>query len=149
MSAGVLANLVPHCGRLLYARYRTGISIPQLTPQICASAGLRFSGSLGASGAIYAIIATWALAFPDRKIGLIFLPGAGLEAKYAFPALLIGFDGVGAVTRAYGAFDHLGHLAGAGVGALAYMYEPALRYYMMDSARKSIDKKKVKDTKSR
>ncbi|BGP39579.1 hypothetical protein JCM10450v2_003545 [Rhodotorula kratochvilovae] len=71
--------------------------------------------SLGASGAVYALVTLTALSFPSTSISLIFLPFFPLPIGLATAGLL-AVDVVGLV-RGWRAFDHAAHLAGAASGA--------------------------------
>ena len=69
--------------------------------------------SLGASGAIYSIMAVYAFTFPDREINLLFVP-LSFEAKWLIPIILgleLGFPSP--------AVSHEAHLLGIFLGWLA------------------------------
>ena len=70
--------------------------------------------SRGASGAIYGIVATSALLFPDSKMSLIELPMLPTDSLTAFKAAVC-FDTLGALLN-WGTLDHWGHLGGAAFG---------------------------------
>jgi hypothetical protein len=75
--------------------------------------------SLGASGALMAVLWVFVSAFPDNQLALIFLPFVPFKAINM--AFAIGaFDVMGAL-RGWQALDHAAHLGGAVVGA-AYFY---------------------------
>lgn len=70
--------------------------------------------SLGASGAVYSAFVMSALAYPDARISLIFLP------MFSFPigagvGCMVAADVLG-VLRGWKAFDHVAHLGGAAFG---------------------------------
>ncbi|KAF1802686.1 hypothetical protein FB192DRAFT_1379301 [Mucor lusitanicus] len=101
LSAGIGANVVSHACSLALRNSRP------LLP------------SLGASGAIYGLVASTAVLYPNSSISLIFLPMIPIKLGYALPALM-SFDLAGIVFK-WRMFDHYAHLAGAGLG-LGYMY---------------------------
>ncbi|KAG1152063.1 hypothetical protein G6F37_000581 [Rhizopus arrhizus] len=101
LSAGIGANVVSHACSLALRNSRP------LMP------------SLGASGAIYSLVASTAILHPNSSISLIFLPMIPIKLGYALPALM-GFDLAGILLR-WKMFDHFAHLAGAGLG-IGYMH---------------------------
>lgn len=73
--------------------------------------------TVGASGAIYGILAAYALCFPNHKLALIFLP-VPIAAKYFVPVLLLidllsGFTGFSIFGMN---IAHFAHVGGAIVG---------------------------------
>ncbi|KAL3282153.1 hypothetical protein HHI36_005348 [Cryptolaemus montrouzieri] len=99
--------------------------------------------SLGASGAIMAILGYVCTQYPDTKLGIILIPlfsfSAGVAIKF-----IIGLDAAG-VIMGWKFFDHAAHLGGATFGILWAMYgyqhvwqkrEPFLQYW--HSARGAI-----------
>ncbi|KAJ2786219.1 hypothetical protein H4R18_000066 [Coemansia javaensis] len=74
--------------------------------------------TLGASGAVYAVVGMTMMLFPESKIALIFLPFIPVTISQAFPALL-AYDFVGAALN-WTAFNHIAHLGG-GLYGLAYV----------------------------
>ncbi|KAI9478732.1 MAG: hypothetical protein EXX96DRAFT_572027 [Benjaminiella poitrasii] len=74
--------------------------------------------SLGASGAIYGLVAATAVLYPNSSISLLFLPMIPIKLGYALPALM-AFDAAGIIFK-WRMFDHFAHLSGAGLG-LGYM----------------------------
>ncbi|PMD33643.1 rhomboid-domain-containing protein [Hyaloscypha variabilis F] len=83
----------------------------------------RLSPSLGASGAIMAILGAWAMNYPEGRIGIILIPGS-LPADQALLALLAfetwgTFIGYGSWLR----LGHAAHLGGLLVGAGYVMYD--------------------------
>nr|XP_023020387.1 presenilins-associated rhomboid-like protein, mitochondrial [Leptinotarsa decemlineata] len=92
--------------------------------------------SLGASGAIMAILGYVCTQYPDTRLGIIFLPiftfSAGAAIKF-----IIGLDTAG-VLLGWKFFDHAAHLGGAACGIFWAMWgnqhlwqkrEPVLRYW--------------------
>lgn len=92
--------------------------------------------SLGASGAIMAVLGFVCTQFPDTRLGIIFLPFFTFSAGTAIKAI-IGLDFTGAVLG-WKLFDHAAHLGGALCG-VAWAYwgntyvwqnrEPLLQYW--------------------
>ena len=71
---------------------------------------------LGASGAIFGVIAAFATLYPDAKIGIMFIP-VPIKVKYLLPIIVVvsiylGISGNG------GGVAHLAHVGGALVGWL-------------------------------
>ncbi|KAI9498962.1 hypothetical protein BDB00DRAFT_754155 [Zychaea mexicana] len=78
--------------------------------------------SLGASGAIYGLLAGTAYLYPNSSVSLIFLPFIPIKMGYALPAM-VGFDFAG-ILLGWRRFDHYAHLAGAGIGLYYMHYGP-------------------------
>ncbi|KAJ2796314.1 hypothetical protein H4R21_004766 [Coemansia helicoidea] len=97
LSAGVASSLASH----LLAPLRPALILP----------------SLGASGAVYSVIAATAMLFPDAQVALIFLPFMPFTVSQAFKALM-AYDLVGAVLG-WRAFGHIAHFSG-GLFGVAY-----------------------------
>lgn len=79
--------------------------------------------TVGASGAIYGILAAFALLFPNTKLALIFLP-VPVAAKYFVPILLL-IDLTGGLTGVsiFGQnIAHFAHIGGAIVGFILVMF---------------------------
>lgn len=76
---------------------------------------------VGASGAIYGIVAAFAIFYPDFKLALIFLP-IPFKAKYFVPVLLIIELVLGVIQPAWDPLAHFAHLGGAIVGGLIAFY---------------------------
>lgn len=77
-------------------------------------AGIYFGRMVGASGAIFGVIAAFATLYPEAKIGIMFIP-VPMKVKYVIPILVIisiylGVSGNG------GGIAHLAHVGGALVG---------------------------------
>ena len=71
---------------------------------------------MGASGAIFGVIAAFSTMFPDAKMSIMFLP-FGIKAKYLLPAIIVislylGFSG------SMGGIAHFAHIGGAIAGFL-------------------------------
>lgn len=70
--------------------------------------------SLGASGAIMAILGYVCTQYPDTKLGIIFLPFFTFPAETAIK-FIVGFDLLG-LMLGWKLFDHAAHLGGAACG---------------------------------
>jgi len=73
-----------------------------------------FGHMLGASGAIFGVIAAFATLYPEAKIGIMFIP-IPVKVKYVLPIVVIGSIYLG-VTGNGGGIAHLAHVGGAIVG---------------------------------
>lgn len=84
-----------------------------------------FKGSIpmvGASGAIYGIVAAFAILYPDFKLMLIFLP-VPIKARYFVPVLLAVELFLGIMEFSWDPIAHFAHLGGALMGGLlAYFW---------------------------
>ncbi|KAJ2883053.1 hypothetical protein IWW38_005591, partial [Coemansia aciculifera] len=98
LSAGVISGLASH----VLSPLRPALIMP----------------SLGASGAVYAVVGASMMLAPDSQIALIFLPFVPIAISQAFPALL-AYDFVGAVLG-WTQFGHVAHLTG-GLAGIAYV----------------------------
>ncbi|MEL7021173.1 MAG: rhomboid family intramembrane serine protease [Bacteroidota bacterium] len=82
-----------------------------------------YAGVVGASGALYGILAAYGMKFPDAKLALIFLP-VPIAAKYFIPGLLLldllgGFTGFSIFGQN---IAHFAHIGGAVAGALMVLF---------------------------
>ena len=75
---------------------------------------------VGASGAIFGVIAAFAILFPDAEIMIMFIP-IPVKVKYVLPVVVIGSVVLG-VTGNVGGIAHLAHVGGALVGILLAWY---------------------------
>lgn len=75
-----------------------------------------FGRMVGASGAIFGVIAAFATLYPDAKIGILFIP-IPVKVKYVLPIVVIGSIYLG-VTGNGGGIAHLAHVGGAIVGLI-------------------------------
>jgi membrane associated rhomboid family serine protease len=78
---------------------------------------------VGASGAIYGLLAAFAFLFPNAELAMIFIP-IPIKAKYFVP-LLVGFDlfsGFTGSTLMGGNIAHFAHVGGAVLGVLIMLY---------------------------
>lgn len=69
---------------------------------------------VGASGAIFGVIAAFATLYPEARIGIMFIP-IPVKVKYVLPIVIIVSIGLG-VTGNVGGIAHLAHVGGAIVG---------------------------------
>lgn len=69
---------------------------------------------VGASGAIFGVIAAFATLYPDSKIGIMFIP-VPVKVKYLLPVVIVVSIYLG-VTGNAGGIAHLAHVGGAIVG---------------------------------
>ncbi|SDM07988.1 rhomboid family intramembrane serine protease [Chryseobacterium taihuense] len=73
-----------------------------------------YTPMVGASGAIFGIIAAFATLYPDAKIGIMFIP-VPIKVKILLPIIIVGSVILG-VTGNVGGIAHLAHVGGAIVG---------------------------------
>ena len=99
LTTGVVSSLVPH----LWHTYR-------LNPM----------GSLGASGAVLALVGYVSLSTPEAQVSLIFLPFYHFPILYGLYAI-IAFD-IAGLFLGWRALGHLAHLTGTGVGMAHYKF---------------------------
>ncbi|MCP1301167.1 rhomboid family intramembrane serine protease [Chryseobacterium sp. S0630] len=71
---------------------------------------------VGASGAIFGVVAAFATLYPDSKIGIMFIP-VPIKVKYLLPIIVVGSIYLG-VSGNGGGIAHLAHVGGALVGWL-------------------------------
>ena len=69
---------------------------------------------VGASGAIFGVIAAFATLYPNAEIGIMFIP-IPVKVKYILPVIVIVSVFLG-VTGSGGGIAHLAHVGGAIVG---------------------------------
>lgn len=75
---------------------------------------------VGASGAIFGIIAAFATLYPNAEIGIMFIP-IPVKVKYVLPVIIIVSIFLG-VTGNVGGVAHLAHVGGAAIGFLLALY---------------------------
>ncbi|XP_030630358.1 presenilin-associated rhomboid-like protein A, mitochondrial [Chanos chanos] len=90
---------------------------------VCKTATGRLGPSLGASGAIMAVLAAVCTKMPEAKLGIILLPMITFTAGNALKGL-VALDTIG-LLLGWRLFDHAAHLGGAlfGVWYIAYGHE--------------------------
>ncbi|CEN34760.1 rhomboid family intramembrane serine protease [Capnocytophaga cynodegmi] len=107
--------------RNLHRIYQLREFIPSSTFDDMMSA--YFTPAVGASGAIYGILAAFAMMFPDAKLMLFFIPYP-IKAKYFIP-IIVGLDlfsGVTGFSVFGGNIAHFAHVGGALMGFLMMWY---------------------------
>ncbi|KAL7401417.1 hypothetical protein ABVT39_027856 [Epinephelus coioides] len=93
------------------AVYLSAGVISTFASYVCKTATGRFGPSLGASGAIMAVLAAVCTKMPEAKLSIIFLPMFTFTAGNALKAI-IAMDTTG-VVLGWKFFDHAAHLGGA------------------------------------
>ena len=79
--------------------------------------------AVGASGAVYGVLAAFGLYFKDAKLALIFLP-IPLAAKYFIPVMIFGDLFFGMTKYSVGNIAHFAHIGGALIGfIIAYSWK--------------------------
>lgn len=77
--------------------------------------------AVGASGAVYGILVAFAMAFPNAKLALIFLP-VPISAKYFIPVIILGDLFFGMTSYSVGNIAHFAHIGGALIGFIIAWY---------------------------
>ncbi|WP_317041041.1 rhomboid family intramembrane serine protease [Chryseobacterium culicis] len=77
---------------------------------------IMYTPMVGASGAIFGVVAGFATLYPDSKIGIMFIP-VPIKVKYLLPIIVVGSVYLG-VSGNGGGIAHLAHVGGALVGWL-------------------------------
>ncbi|XP_037538201.1 presenilins-associated rhomboid-like protein, mitochondrial [Nematolebias whitei] len=93
------------------AVYLSAGVISTMVSYACKTATGRFYPSLGASGAVMAVLAAVCTKVPEAKLGIIFLPVVTFTAGNALKAL-VAIDTTG-LMLGWRFFDHAAHLGGA------------------------------------
>jgi membrane associated rhomboid family serine protease len=79
--------------------------------------------AVGASGAVYGVLAAFGLYFKDAKLALIFLP-IPIAAKYFIPVMILGDLFFGVTKYSVGNIAHFAHIGGAIIGfIIAYFWK--------------------------
>ena len=79
--------------------------------------------AVGASGAVYGVLAAFGLYFKDAKLALIFLP-IPIAAKYFIPVMIFGDLFFGMTKYSVGNIAHFAHIGGALIGfVIAYSWK--------------------------
>ena len=77
---------------------------------------------VGASGAIFGVIAAFATLYPNAEIGIMFIP-IPVKVKYVLPVIVIGSIVLGVTGKVGGGgIAHLAHVGGAMIGFLLAKY---------------------------
>lgn len=98
-------------------------SVEQVKTLVQQAASFFYASAVGASGALYGVLAAFGMLFPNAKLALIFLP-VPIPAKYFIP-VLIGIDlfsGVTGFSIFGGNVAHFAHVGGALIGFLLVWY---------------------------
>ncbi|XP_028283502.1 presenilins-associated rhomboid-like protein, mitochondrial isoform X2 [Parambassis ranga] len=105
------------------AFYLSAGVISTMFSYMCKTVAGGFYPSLGASGAVMAVLAAVCAKVPEAKLGIIFLPMVTFTAGNALKAL-VAIDSAGLI-MGWRLFDHAAHLGGAlfGVWYVAYGYK--------------------------
>jgi len=116
--------------------YLSGALVSSLGSYLYKMAVFSPAVSMGASGAIMAILGFVCTERPDSRLAIIFLPMFTFTAGTAIKAVIM-FDSLGAALR-WGIFDHAAHLGGALLGVYWSLHgreaiwerrEPIIRWY--------------------
>ncbi|XP_019117664.1 presenilins-associated rhomboid-like protein, mitochondrial [Larimichthys crocea] len=102
------------------AVYLSAGVISTMVSYMCKAASGRLYPSLGASGAVMAVLAAVCTKVPEAKLGIIFLPMITFTAGNALKAL-IAIDTAGLVLG-WRLFDHAAHIGGALFGVWYVTY---------------------------
>lgn len=81
--------------------------------------GIMGTPMVGASGAIFGVVAAFATLYPDAKIGIMFIP-IPMKVKYVLPVIILVSIWLG-VSGNSGGIAHLAHVGGALVGFILAM----------------------------
>lgn len=115
------SSIVSMLGREQFmAFYLSAGVISTFFSYVSKTASGRMGPSLGASGAIMAVLAAVCTKMPEAKLGIIFLPMFTFTAANALKAI-VAMDAAG-VVLGWRFFDHAAHLGGAVVGIWYIMY---------------------------
>ncbi|WP_299014265.1 rhomboid family intramembrane serine protease [uncultured Polaribacter sp.] len=77
--------------------------------------------AVGASGAVYGVLAAFGLFFKDAKLALLFFP-VPIAAKYFIPVMILGDLFFGMTKYSIGNVAHFAHVGGALIGFLIAFY---------------------------
>ncbi|KXJ91705.1 hypothetical protein Micbo1qcDRAFT_161702 [Microdochium bolleyi] len=108
LAAGTLSGLGSHLWEALPWRNTVGRAVP----------------SLGASGAVMALVGSWLMTNPTGKIGIMFVPYSWEAQDFLWG--LLAFEGLGALGALRFlrlSINHASHLSGLGLGALYTVYD--------------------------
>ncbi|XP_061776067.1 presenilin-associated rhomboid-like protein A, mitochondrial [Nerophis ophidion] len=102
------------------AVYMSAGVISTMVSYVCKAASGRIYPSLGASGAVMAVLAAFCANVPEAKLGILFLPGLSVTAGNVIKAV-VAVDTVG-LLLGWRLVDHAAHLGGALFGAWYVTY---------------------------
>ncbi|KRZ05909.1 Presenilins-associated rhomboid-like protein, mitochondrial [Trichinella zimbabwensis] len=106
------------------ALYLTSGAVSSMCSLIIKAIKRDKKASVGASGAILAMLMYTCCKIPDAKLTIVFLPFLTFTASQAI-IMVVGFDVAGLLFR-WRLFDHAAHLGGSFFGILYAMYGEAL-----------------------
>ena len=84
-------------------------------------AALKMTPTLGASGAIYGLLITYAMLFPDARLSLVFLPFTSMSSK-TWVIIFAVIELVTGITGTVSGVAHFAHLGGMLFGWLLIRY---------------------------
>ncbi|KAH9921686.1 uncharacterized protein BXZ73DRAFT_51640 [Epithele typhae] len=153
ISAGLFSSLVSHVGHTRFAFARVFKSLKTAASETTSTSTSAFSslrsrlagrrgaesaraaagsdvipGSLGASGAIYALVTMTALAYPNSEIYLLLLPMMPFTMSTGVCGM-VALDVIG-VLRGWRFLDHYAHLGGAAFGAFWWWIGPDFWHWL-------------------
>jgi membrane associated rhomboid family serine protease len=94
--------------------YFSEVEISTMTPELRKYIELSYSNMVGASGALFGVLAGFAVLFPNTQLMLLF-PPIPIRAKYLVGAYLL-FEIYNSIYMAHDQVAHLAHVGGAIVG---------------------------------
>jgi membrane associated rhomboid family serine protease len=97
-------------------KYQRNFSLYEYNEQVLNLYAALTVPMVGASGAIFGVVAAFATLYPDAKIGIMFIP-IPMKVKYLLPIIVIGSVWLG-ISGNVGGIAHLAHVGGALVGWL-------------------------------
>ncbi|KAF8318765.1 hypothetical protein DL93DRAFT_2109316 [Clavulina sp. PMI_390] len=123
LGAGLFASTLSHVvsTRIVLPRLLKALADPAKASALKPNEAM-ISPSLGASGAIYGVVAMTALALPETNISLIFLPMVPFPITFGVGGM-VALDIIG-IIRGWKMFDHWAHLGGALSGAIYFYHAP-------------------------
>jgi len=83
-------------------------------------AQIYFPGLVGASGALYGLMAAFGVLFPNTPLMFLFVPFP-IKAKYMIPLVILIYD-IGFAQYGLDNVAHYAHIGGAIFGAIAILY---------------------------
>lgn len=107
-------------GALVLYYFVIWLGVSQLNPNELAFFLERSGGILGASGAVFGLLAGFGMLFPDTRLMLLF-PPIPIKAKY-FVIMYAALELFLGLSRANTGIAHFAHLGGALFGALLIIY---------------------------
>jgi len=100
--------------------YGRAAEVEAMYPGVGATALQKMYPVVGASGAVYGVLAAFALLFPNTRLMLLF-PPIPVKAKYLVIAL-IAFDLISGISGARTGIAHFAHVGGALFGFLTLLF---------------------------